>query len=181
MRTSQTILKRKKFMINSVAPLGGPKIGKAISREDAWWLCCRYGLKPFPLNDASVVSLEQDADSGEKVWTVPCEHTRFPYDRGAFENRRRDGLATLENGLPAWPVAEENGIAFQTFKQRLKRGWSGERAATEGVREIAHDPDDEWEVIALENGLSVRAYRSRVQAGCPEAIAATMGLSWRQW
>jgi len=88
-------------------------------------------------------------------------------------------LATLENGLPAWPVAEENGIAFQTFKQRLKRGWTGERAATEGVREIAPDPDDEWEVIALENGLSVRAYRSRVQAGCPEAIAATMGLSWR--
>jgi hypothetical protein len=49
------------------------------------------------------------------------------------------------------------------------------------VREMAHDPDDEWEVVALENGLSVRAYRTRVQAGCPEAIAATMGLRWRQW
>jgi len=167
-------------MINYVAPLGGQTIGKAASREGAWWLCSRYGLKPFPLNDASSVSLE-DAENGAKVWTVPCEHTQFPYDRAAFENRRRDGLATLENGLPAWPVAEENGIAFQTFKQRLKRGWSGERAATEGVREIAHNPDDEWEVIALENGLSVRAYRSRVQAGCPEAIAATLGLSWRKW
>lgn len=119
-------------MINDVAPLGGQSIGKAASREDAWWLCSRYGLMPFPLNDVSAVSLEA-AENGAKVWTVPCEHTKYPYDRAAFENRRRDGLATLENGLPAWPVAEENGIAFQTFKQRLKRGWSGERAATEGV------------------------------------------------
>ncbi|MES0824958.1 hypothetical protein [Ruegeria sp. SCP11] len=125
--------------------------------------------------------ISEDTRASIQKWTVPCEHTKYPYDRGAFENRRRDGLATLENGLPAWPVAEENGIAFQTFRQRLKRGWSGERAATEGVREMAHDPDDEWEVIALENGLSVRAYRSRVQAGFPEAIAATMRLSWRQW
>ncbi|GAA6189992.1 hypothetical protein [Litorivita sp. NS0012-18] len=167
-------------MIYSVAPLGGQTIGKAASREDAWWLCCRYGLKPFPLDDASAVRLE-DAANGVKVWTVPCEHTQYPYDRAAFENRHRDDLAALENGLPAWPIAEENGIAFQTFKQRIKRGWSVERAATEGVRETAHNPDDEWEVIALENGLSVRAYRSRVQAGCPESIAATMGLSWRNW
>jgi hypothetical protein len=168
-------------MISFVAPLGGPTIGKAVSREDAWWLCRRYGLKPLPLNDASNVNLEENTVSGEKVWLVRCEHTQFPYDRGAFENRRRDRLATLENGLPAWPVAEENGIAFQTFRQRLKRGWSGERAATEGVREVVHDPDYEWEAIALKNGLTVRAYRSRVQAGCPVAIAATMGLSWRQW
>lgn len=167
-------------MINCVAPLGGQTIGKAASGEDAWWLCNRYGLKPFPLNNETVVSLE-NFENGVKVWTVPCEHTKFPYDRAAFENRRRDALATLENGLPAWPVAEENGIAFQTFNQRLKRGWSGERAATEGVREIAHDPADEWEVIALKNGLSVRAYRSRIQAGCPEAIAATMGLRWKKW
>lgn len=167
-------------MINDVAPMGGEIIGKAASREDAWWLCGRYGLKPFPLNEDSAVSLE-DAENGTKVWTVPCKYTQYPYDRAAFENRRRDGLAVLENGLPAWPVAEENGIAFQTFQQRLKRGWSGERAATEGVREIAHNQDDEWEVVALENGLSVRAYRSRVQAGCPEAIAATLGLTWRKW
>lgn len=168
-------------MISEVAPLGGKTIGKATSREEAWWLCQRYGLKPLSMNDVSAVSLEDDADSEAKVWTVPCEHTEYPYYRVAFENRRRDGLATFENGLRAWPVAEENGIAFQTFRQRLKRGWSGERAATEGVREIAHDPNDEWEVIALENGLSVRAYRSRVQAGCPESIAATMGLNWRNW
>ena len=167
-------------MIHFVAPQDGEIIGKAASREDAWWLCSRYGLKPHPLTDASEVSLE-DTENGAKVWTVLCEHTKYPYDRIAFENRRRDGLATLENGLPAWPVAEENGIAFQTFKQRFTRGWSGERAATEGVREMVHNPDNEWEVIALENGLSVRAYRSRVQAGCPEAIAATMGLSWRKW
>lgn len=167
-------------MISFVAPLGGEIIGQAASREDAWWLCGRYGLNPFPLNDGSAVNLV-DAKNGAKVWKVPCEHTHFPYDRLAFENRRRDGLAVLENGLPSWPVAEENGIAFQTYKQRLKRGWSGERAATEGVREMTHDPDDEWEAVALENGLSVRAYRSRVQAGCPEAIAATMGLNWRRW
>ncbi|WP_248411047.1 hypothetical protein [Aliiroseovarius sp. S2029] len=167
-------------MISDVAPLGGQPIGKATNREEAWWLCQRYGLKPLPMIDPSKVELV-DGENGAKVWTVPCEHTQYPYDRVAFENRRRDGLATLENGLPASPVAEENGIAFQTFRQRLKRGWSGERAATDGVREIAPNPDDEWEVVALKNGLSVRAYRSRVQAGCPEAIAATMGLSWRNW
>lgn len=165
-------------MISDVAPLGGQPIGKATNREEAWWLCQRYGLKPLPMNDPSKVELVH-GENGAEVWTVPCEYTQYPYDRVAFENRRRDGLATLENGLPAWPVAEENGIAFQTFRQRLKRGWTGERAATDGVREIAPDPDDEWEVVALENGLSVRAYRSRVQAGYPEAIAATMGLSWR--
>lgn len=167
-------------MIHCVAPRDGEIVGKAASLEGAWWLCRRYGLKPYPLTDALEVSLE-DTENGAKVWIVPCAHTKYPYDRVAFENRQRDGLATLENGLPAWPVAEGNGIAFKTFKQRLNRGWSGERAATEGAREITHNPDDKWEVIALKNGLSVRAYRGRVQAGCPQAIAATMGLSWRKW
>ena len=60
----------------------------------------------------STVCLE-DAENGKKVWAVPCEHTQYPYDRAAYENRLRDGLGTLENGLPAWPVAEENGIAFK--------------------------------------------------------------------
>ena len=167
-------------MIHFVAPLGGNVIGKAASHEDAWWLCIRYGLAPYPLTDADVVDL-LDSEDGSKVWTVRCEHVQYPYDRAAFESRRRDGLASFDNGLPAWPVAEENGIAFNTFKARLKRGWSGQRAATEGVREIAHDPNDEWEVTALENGLSVCAYRACVLAGCPEAIAATMGLGWRKW
>lgn len=120
-------------MIHSVAPLGGKVIGKASSQEYAWWLCRRYGLVPLPLEDAGVVDFVTAAD-GTKLWTVQCEHSAFPYDRGAFENRKRDCLAELDNGLPAWPVAEENGIAFSTFKARLKRGWSGERAATEGTR-----------------------------------------------
>ena len=155
-------------------------VGRAGSLEEAWMLCHRYGLAPYPLVEAGVVEL-LDSNDGLKVWTVRCEHIRYPYDRVAFENRQRDSLAALENGLPAWPVAEENGIAFQTFRQRLKRGWAGQRAAIEGAREIAHNPDDEWEVTALENGISVRAYRARVLAGCPESIAATMGLSWRKW
>jgi hypothetical protein len=167
-------------MIHSVAPFGGNVIGKAAGREDAWWLCRRYGLAPLPLDDAGVVDLVI-AEDGTMRWTVRCEKAEFPYDRGAFENRKRDSLAALDNGLPAWPVAEENGIAFSTFKARLKRGWSGERAATEGTRDIYPNPDDEWEKTALENGISVRAYRGRVQAGCPEAIAATMGLRWRKW
>lgn len=167
-------------MIHLVTPLGGKVIGKAASHEDAWWLCSRYGLAPLPLVDSSVVDLV-DAEDGTKLWTVRCEHVEFPFDRGAFENRKRDSLAELDNGLPAWPVAEENGIAFSTFKARLRRGWSGERAATEATRDISPSPDDEWEKTALENGVSVRAYRARVQAGCPEAIAATMGLSWRKW
>jgi hypothetical protein len=168
------------MMIHFVAPLSGKVIGKAACHEDAWWLCCRYGLAPHPLTDAGVVDLAVSED-GTKIWTVRCEHLEYPFDRIAFENRKRDSVAELDNGLPAWPVAEENGIAFSTFKARLKRGWSGERAATEGARDIAHNPNDEWEVTALENGLSVRAYRARVQAGCPEAIAATMGISWRKW
>jgi hypothetical protein len=167
-------------MIHSVAPLGGTVIGKAASGEDAWWLCRRYGLAPLPLAGAGVVDLVNDGD-GTMLWTVQCEKTKFPYDPGAFENRKRDSLAELDNGLPAWPVAEENGIAFSTFKARLKRGWSGERAATEDTRDISPNPDDEWEKTALENGIAVRAYRSRILAGCPEAIAATMGLRWRKW
>lgn len=174
------LFENEKMMIHFVAPLGGNVIGKAANHEDAWWLCNRYGLAPHPLTDASVVDL-LDSDDGSKVWTVRCEHVKYPYDRAAFESRRRDDLASLDNGLPAWPVAEENGIAFSTFKARLKRDWSGQRAATEGARAIAHNPSDEWEVTAQENGLSVRAYRARVQAGCPEAIAATMGLGWRKW
>ena len=167
-------------MIHGVAPKGGDVIGKAASREDAWWLCVRYGLEPLSLTDSNVL-LQSEKENSAKVWTVQCEHTTYPYNRPAFENRHRDSLAELDNGLPAWPIAEENGIAFQTFKQRLKRGWSGQEAATKGVREIAHDPNNEWEVIALENGLSVRAYRGRVLAGCPAQIAATMGLGWRTW
>jgi len=46
---------------------------------------------------------------------------------------RYDGMAQLDNGEPAWPVARANGIAFHTFRQRLSRGWSGERAAKEPV------------------------------------------------
>ena len=99
---------------------------------------------------------------------------------GEGEEQLLDLVRCLRTGTPLLDKIE-NGIAFRTFKARLKRGWSGERAATEGTRDIAHNPDDEWEVTALENGLSVRAYRARVQAGCPEAIAATMGLSWRKW
>ena len=166
-------------MIHAVAPFGGKVIGKASSKEDGWWLCRRYGLAPLPFEDAGCDLVT--AEDGSKVWIVRCEHTDSPFDRGAFENRKRDSLAELDNGLPAWPVAEENGIAFSTFKARLKRGWSGERAATEGTRDISPNPDDEWEKIALENGISVRAYRGRVQAGCPETIAATMGLRWRNW
>ncbi|MGR3795696.1 hypothetical protein [Vannielia sp. SX4] len=170
----------KILLINNVAPLGGKIIGKAASPEAAWWLCWRYGLQPHPIKENGVVDL-LDSGGGTKCWAVQCEYTDYPYDRAAFENRRRDSLAELDNGLPAWPVAEENGIAFSTFKARLKRGWSGERAATESTRDIEHDPNDEWEVEALKNGLSVRAYRARVRAGCPESIAATMGLSWRNW
>lgn len=167
-------------MFHSVAPLGGDVIGQASSHEEAWTLCSRYGLVPYPLTDAGVVGLA-NVDDGTKVWQVRCEHMSYPYDRVAFENRRRDSLASLDSGLPAWPVAEKNGIAFQTFRQRLKRGWSGQRAATEGAREITPNPNDEWEVEALANGLSVHAYRSRVRSGCPENIAATMGLNWRKW
>lgn len=98
------------------------------------------------------------AENGSKLWTNRCEHTGVPFDRGAFVNRKRDSLAELDNGLPAWSVAEENGIAFSTYKARLKRGWSGERAATENTRDISPNPDEEWDKIAFENGISVRAY-----------------------
>ncbi len=40
-------------MISNVAPVGGQTIGQAANREEAWWLCQRYGLKPLrerPLN-----------------------------------------------------------------------------------------------------------------------------------
>lgn len=160
---------------NDVAPVGGDVIGKASNEVDAWMLCRRYGLDPITPEKGGAVELVAS------VWQVICQYSAFPYNRAAWENRYRDDLATLESGLPAWPVAEENGIAFSTFRQRINRGWSAERAATEGARQVTADPSDEVEAEAVRNGISVRAYRSRVRSGCPPMIAATMGLSWRKW
>ena len=98
-------------MIYSVAPLGGQTIGKAASREDAWWLCCRYGQKPFPLDDASAVRLE-DAANGVKVWTVG--DGRFPPDRA------RMAFSPAPSKL-ASPSPKSNGLGldprpFSAFK-----------------------------------------------------------------
>lgn len=37
--------------------------------------------------------------------------------------------AKIDNGDLAWPVAEAKGISLGIFCQRLKWGWSGEKAA----------------------------------------------------
>lgn len=58
MERLEIALKWKEQMIHFVAPRDGEIIGKAASREVAWWLCSRYGLKPYPLTDDTVVSLE---------------------------------------------------------------------------------------------------------------------------
>jgi hypothetical protein len=101
-------------MIHLVVPLGGTPIGKAASSEEAWWLCYRYGLEPLAIGQNDTVAMVE-MENGDKAWTVRCKHVKFPFNPGAFENRRRDGLAQLDNGLPAWPVAEESGTAFRTF------------------------------------------------------------------
>lgn len=109
----------------------------------------------------------------------------FPYDRAAYQQRWLDGLAQLDNGEPAWPVANANGIALKTFRQRLARGWSGERAATEPPREdrpIKSKPVSgggdlaALEAEALANGITRRAFRARVRAGHPPHLAAMRSM-----
>lgn len=98
----------------------------------------------------------------------------FPYDRDAWLERFLNGLAQMDSGGPAWPVACANGVALATFRARLRRGWSGERAATEPVREDKpkRKCNDASELDAVKNGVSRRSYRARVRAGADPVQAA---------
>lgn len=70
-----------------------------------------------------------------------------------------DVIARLhwKTGLQHGWLMKRRGSLFKLLGNGLKKGWSGERTATEVVREIAPDPGGEWDVIAHENGLAVRA------------------------
>lgn len=52
-----------------------------------------------------------------------------------------DGLAVDYYGRPAWPIARANGIPGEVYEKRIKRGWSGERAAKQSVTAVGGDPN----------------------------------------
>lgn len=79
-------------------------------------------------------------------------------------------LAALDDGSPAWPVADANGISETTFRARLRHGWSGQRAATQPLR--VQSPSSPWEAVAVACGVSVVAYRARRRAGYTHMQAA---------
>lgn len=84
-----------------------------------------------------------------------------------------DNLAQMEDGTPAWPVAQDNGISLNTFRARLRRGWSGQRAATLPLKDDRpRRPHNPWEEVAIRCGVSRRAYRSRRRAGYTHMQAA---------
>lgn len=79
----------------------------------------RDRLKRMSPDDALALPVQSPDLAGAK------ERQAAAYER--WLNR----LALMDDGSPAWPVAVANGVCLTTFRKRLARGWSGERAATE--------------------------------------------------
>ncbi|NEU29951.1 hypothetical protein GN156_04060 [bacterium LRH843] len=72
-------------------------------------------------------------------------------------------------------IAKQNGIAYSSFRSRIRRGWSLERAATEQPRSLKKRADLEWIEIAERNGIGYYAYINRVDRlhWTPEDAATT--------
>lgn len=83
-------------------------------------------------------------------------------------------------------VAEENGISYNTFSSRINRGWTPERAATEGtlsrsecgIRAGRTTPRFSREILdVLElSGITYQTFYARVKSGWDEMEAATSPL-----
>lgn len=70
-------------------------------------------------------------------------------------------------------VARENGIKDCTFRDRLKNGWSPEKAATTPVLKKRYSYK-KWEEECKKNGITKNAFNLRVnQLGWTEEKAAT--------
>lgn len=116
----------------------------------------------------------------------PVEKKPNAFQRGEYERpyvpraewlfHQLCGLASLSDGRPAWPVALANGIAEKTFRVRLSRGWSPDRAATEPVLKVRVGETNEWEQLAVKNGISLRSYRARIKAGMSPSFAVSKPL-----
>jgi hypothetical protein len=76
----------------------------------------------------------------------------------------------MENWLS---IAKQNGIKHATFLNRLCRGWSPERAATEPTIQQERE-DRKWIDLAKLNGIKYNTYTGRVRKGwTPEKAATT--------
>lgn len=74
-------------------------------------------------------------------------------------------LLSMPDGSPAWPLARSAGVNPVAFVRRLQRGWSSDRVILplRGSRPVV--PLNSSEIEAIENGVSVRAYRARLRSG----------------
>lgn len=81
-------------------------------------------------------------------------------------------LAAFADGSPAWPRADSAGVSPETFRARIRRGESAERAVRP-VRDAApSDPFFEWEELAVSVGVSRRQFRARLRSGLAPFYAA---------
>lgn len=131
----------------------------------------RFRLKKRLHPDEAVKPVEKKPNAFERG-----EYSKPYLPRAEWLFQQLCGLASLSDGRPAWPVAQANGIAEKTFRVRLDRGWEPDRAASEAPRQVKADVLDEWEALAVENGVSLRAYRSRIRAGMPAPMAASRSV-----
>lgn len=131
----------------------------------------RFRLKKRLHPDEAVKPVEKKPNAFQRG-----EYERPYLPKHEWQYQQLCGLAFLSDGRPAWPVAQANGIAEKTFRVRLARGWSPDRAATEHTRKDRADKLDEWETIAAKNGISLRSYRARIRAGMSPSLACSQPL-----
>lgn len=90
-----------------------------------------------------------------------------------------ESFPCLLDGRPAWPLARAAGVPIRTFRQRLRHGWSPDKAVlpvADGMKRRGRprtvsllklaDGRDAWP-LARAAGLSQQTFFSRVKAGWP--------------
>lgn len=131
----------------------------------------RFRLKKGLAPDEAVKPVEKKPNAFQRG-----EYERPYLPKAEWQFQQLSRLASLSDGRPAWPVAQANGIAEKTFRVRLSRGWSSDRAATEPVLKVRAGHTNEWEYLAVKNGISLRSYRARIKAGMSPDFAACKPL-----
>lgn len=72
--------------------------------------------------------------------------------------------------------AARNGVSYQTLNDRRYRGWTKEEA----IQTPIGQPRRRWSQVAVENGINMHTYYTRVKRGMSEEDAATLGSMKRQ-
>lgn len=100
----------------------------------------------------------------------------------------RDELGRFK-GVHVWKEHEEhikeaasNGVSKKTYQQRVKQGWSVEKAKTTVIRQ-SHKTDEyiKHREIAKTHNISPSTFLRRVKAGWDIEVAATKPSKSRRW